>query len=260
MSHFNYALRSQDAVVQKSKFVGFKKNEAFDFLIANEIEGKKQNPQMYSNYVYGCHCESYEFWTKDFSITSNAECNSELGKELTILSKEIQTRRQQLNEALQSYPFGTRIEKSCARIGALLQWFGKTFGFILSLLLFVWIWWIFTVLEVLFCYPFYCYLDGRDPGATLAQKEEWFHKAIISHPEFDAENLDSFVIESLQQICSKLNERFHTSLRPHTYQEQEEVASHDGGSNCGWVHHFTAYYDEFLIKCEEEEESLSAAV
>ena len=47
-------------------------------------------------------------------------------------------------------------------------------------------------------------------GCTMSDKayenEEWFNSTILSNAtEFDAEKLDNFVVERLQEICNILN-------------------------------------------------------
>ena len=255
--HFNYILFPEEAKQKAS--CGFKKDESFDFLFRIERANNKRQTGLYSNYSYGCHVESYELYTTDFtSMTTNAECNVELEREILKLSEDIQARRQQLDDALRTYPYMTRFESICVRGSDSLRWYGKNFGFHLTLLIFVWIWWFSFMFEVIFLGPVYCFLDRNYVGPTQQQQEEWFETAICSHPEFDAEDLDNFVTDRLKDICSRLNAKFHTSLKTNTYQEQVEVASHDeAGSNGGHVKHHTKYYDEFLIVCEETELQLS---
>ena len=255
MSHFNYTLFPVD---ERSKpAAGIKKNEAFDFIISKHKSQNKSNPNLYRNYVYGCHCESYELYTNDFNITSNDNCNKAIKQELLILLKEMHTKRQKLNDTLQSYPYGTLFDQSCSRSGDLLRWFGNKFGFTATLLIFSWIWWFMLFFEFIFCYPIYFFLESRRVPPTVEQMEEWFDSKICSNSaEFDAENLDNFVVERLQEICNNLNDKFSQygiSLKPFTYVDAIEVASYDeGGSNGGHVNHFTKYYDEFLIMNDDD--------
>ena len=118
MSHFNYTLFPVDEKAKPA--VGIKKDEAFDFIISKEQQQNQRNPNMYRNYLYGCHSKSYELYNNNYSITLNNDCNKELQEQLMTLVKELQAKRKRLNDALTSYPFGSYIDKSCARSSALL--------------------------------------------------------------------------------------------------------------------------------------------
>ena len=112
--------------------------------------------------------------------------------------------------------------------------------------------------EFLFCYPIYCILESRRIPPSVAENEEWFNSKILSNAtEFDAEKLDNFVVERLQEICNILNNKFSDiSLKTFTYLDEIEVASFDvSGSNGGHVSHFTKYYDEFLIMNDDNKEN-----
>jgi len=249
MSHFNYTLFP---IEKKSKAAcGIKKNEKFDFIISKERERAIKYPIVCTSYLYGCNCQSYELYTNDYNITSNNDCNKLIKQELLQLLNDIQAKRQKLSDTLQSYPYGSNFDKSCARIGNWFNCLNKTFG-ICFILIFVWIWVVIALLELIICYWYYCILESLKKPATIEQVEEWFDSNISSNSiEFDAENVDNFIVERLQEICNNLNDKigqYGISLKPFTYQDEFEVSSYDEGGSNGWhVSRYNEYYDEFLI-------------
>ena len=254
MSHFNYTLFP---IEKKAKSAcGIKKNEAYDFIIIKEKEKAIKYPMICTNYLYGCNCQSYVLYNNDFNITSNNDCNKLIKQELLQLLNDVQSKRQKLNDTLQKYPYGSMFDKSCARSGNLLKWSDKTFG-ICYILIFVWIWLIIVLLELILCYWYYCFLESRRVPATVKQIEEWFDSNISSNSlEFDAENVDNFIVERLQEICNNLNDKyskFGICLKPFTYVDEVEVASYDeGGDDGGHVSRHNDYYDEFLIMNDDD--------
>jgi len=224
MSHFNYTLFPLEEKTKAA--IGIKKNEVFDFIISKQKEANKRNSQLYSNYLYGCHCQSYELYSNDFNITLNNDCNKLLKQEIYDLLKEIENKRKKLDNVLKSYPYGTLIQQSCARSSRLLTYFGDKFGYIATLMFFVWIWWFLLVFEFIFCYPFYCIYEPYRIKPTISEMEQWFDTKICCNIEdFDAFNLDNYVIERLQEIYNKIKIKFNLSLKSFTYLDEVEVAS-----------------------------------
>lgn len=255
-SHFNYKLFPND---DKSKpTCGIKKNEVYDFIIDKEKETMRKYPTTFSKYLDGCNYNSYELYTNDFNITSNKDCNNDIKKEMLVLIKEIRGKRQKLNYILESYPYGSIFDKSCARFNKLLRWsglYGNTFEMLAALMLLLWIVLLIGMLELIICYPFYCIINLQYSEPTAEVIEDWFNHNICSNSEeFDAEKLDGFVVERIQQICNKLNDKYSQSasisLMPVTYLDQVEIASYDipdgEGSNMHVQRH-NDFYDNFLI-------------
>ena len=253
-SHFNYTLFPKE---DKSKpACGIKKNEVYDYIISKEREYVIKHS--HNTVISGCNSKSYELYTDNFNIKSNNDCNKAIKKEIIELHTEIKAKRQKLNDIMESYPYASIWNISCARFNKLLRWsglYGTTYiEFFASILLFIWIVFLIGLLEIIICYPFYCIIHSKYSKPTAIQVEEWFDTNISSNSnEFDAEKVDSFIIERLQEICNKLNDKFSQSgisLKPVTYLDEIEVASYDipdGEGGNTRINNHNVYYDEFLI-------------
>jgi len=252
MFHGKYSQFPKEEKSKPSVYLGLKKLESNDYMISKEIEKVRNNTN--TNFMKGCVTECYYFMSNNGkNITSNNDCNTELEQELNNLRNELNCKRENLNDALKSFPYGSLVDKSFVRFDRITRWFCKTCGCLASML-FLFVFWISIFIEMMLCFPIYAIIDKTcSINPTQSQIEQWYQNNIASNvEEFDTEKHDDFLVKSLHKICSKLNEkysRYRISLKPFTYVDTIDIESHDKSPSEGGYHvnHHTVYWDEFLV-------------
>jgi hypothetical protein len=163
-----------------------------------------------------------------------------------------------LDAALKSYPYVKLVERWESRAKISHDYLLETYGLLAMIFFFGMIWFFRFFIEYLFCLIPYFIIDCCTPSPTAEKLEEWFDSNISSNiKEFDTLNVDNFVVERLQEICYKLNNKFARygiHLKHVSYVDTFEVASEDriearDENSHHSVHYsrYTEYYDEFLI-------------